>query len=877
MSLINDGYGSIEEMSNPRIGTAKLRWRPVSMRNDKDDSPYALPAGWNQSDSKWNWRVWIEITCKEWSNDEKPPFSWFVTTHSVDYWFADDPINAGTKLVLFVGPHVAVVQKDLTVAEKIVAPTIQIIRLDSTAEVPQPGETVDLGQMLGDRPVDEFFYGMPRTDDYQNRPKPKPGDFDQSPHMAVDIVRTGLELIMTKRWEYWQLKIKLSDVMPSFFRIVLMGIEMRYDGSGKGYAFHRLRVYHSPETTVDFTVDVAAYKKLQPAVASVETVCVPFVTEARKRPLMGPIGKHPASASVDDAIVGDNYNDMEGVPKGGFQGQKAATTLKPLLFENGRYKVFSLFSTTAIGFIPVVGQIYDVADCICIAMTGEDLWGSKKTKADIALIAGLGILGGIGDVVGSLRHLSAPELRAMDDVGKYVFPNATLISKNPNIVTSFARASFNASNAALRRAAQMLSDSGEAQKMLLEMQTIVKGDDYGLSTVTDYVTGRRTIELEKFGTDLAAKLYAVMRKNADTLPFEEQPQILQIVLKEGRDLLNVAEVNALDAEKLGKLKLIFNAADEAQNAQGVLKQIAAVDSGVSKLMEELVLQKVKQRLKNHPTLRRRYVAYVSKHGKTGTIDDFVETSIENYIAKKATGQALDFFELIYGADTLAKLKGGSDRLSPAQLLEKYPSYIKKAKELLNDANLYWKHRDEIERSYPGLGRILNSDHILEKRLRKMAVDGPAIDHSMFTALLVPADHEVAKVLAKHGVDVGWYIHVDKTRWLHELLPQGREGDLLIENVVAAYQYFWVHKMGASHETFKALVEPDLKILAVEMFAGVMSRTDAEKHVQARMRGWFEKRSEDALRLEVDLFRGRMRLDPLAKTSIGNRVTTSPDL
>ena len=867
MGLVNDGQGTIEEMANPRIGTAILRWRPLSPVKDKDGAPGALAPGWNKGLSAWAWRPWIEITAKEWSNDEKPPFSWYVATRTIRYgcpkaWVFADPANVGTTLILFVAPHVAVITRDITVPSGFVAPEVQIVRLDSAAEVPEPGESADLGQMMGERPVDEYFDGMPRGDSWREPPKREPGKFDQRGYLAMDIIRHPTGIVLTKRWEDWRIKIDLSPVMPSFFRIELVETRtVRWRDTS--YAFHRFRIYHGNYTRVTFELDSFAYyadsPTAVPATASVELIEVPFDTRAGKRPLMGPIGGQPASTATDDAILWDNYHAITGVPKGGFPGQLKPVKPKPELFENARYRIMNLFATSAIGFIPVVGQLYDVADCISIAMTGKDLWGARRTKGDILMIAAFGVLGGIGDLARGAKTLSAQDIGTLNAVGQKLFPDSIPISTNPGLTLAFARASFNASNAALRRAAAIMAEGGGAKRKLSEM--------------LDLMNSGSRVEIEKFGEEFADELYRVMRQQADALPFEEQPQILQIVLEEGRDLLKVAVIERRPKATRAKIIALFEAAETSQDARGLLAELRGIDATAADLMQDLLLEKVRRRLHSHPTIRRRHAAYVTRYG---------EIDIAEYIAKKATGSALEFVELIYGTATLELLKGKRKLKPPADILRDNPGYVPKIKELLNDANSYWRHRAQIEERYPGMGRILNSDHILEKRFRKMAPEPEMIDHDGFTALLVPADREVAKILQDNGIDIGWYVHVDKTRWMNELLPQGREGELRMENIAAAYQYFWVHRMGADHATFKALIEDDLKMLGTEVYKllgpkAIAGGADPAAHVASRISGWLYPRSESALRLEIDLFRKRLGLSKLAETTIGQAVTKAPGL
>ena len=121
-------------------------------------------------------------------------------------------------------------------------------------------------------------------------------------------------------------------------------------------------------------------------------------------------------------------------------------------------KMFPMFFDTAIGFIPVVGTVYDLATIALIASSGTDFWGEKGSNGEAALIAGFLILGSFGRIVKHSK-LSIQYFSNMGNTSYLMFPNHKIFSPNPGFSKLFLSLIHSTTDPAFAKAIGNLFDA----------------------------------------------------------------------------------------------------------------------------------------------------------------------------------------------------------------------------------------------------------------------------------------------------------------------------------------------------------------------------------------------------------------------------------
>lgn len=859
MPFINDGYGCIREEANPHTGKATLYWRPLHPTYDNAEATGALAPNWSADDATWNFKPVLEFEAKEWAYDDKPPFSWYVTTRPPTTWlggYAGSWANVFTTLVVFVAPHVTVRRLPAPfyrLVSSYANPDIRIIRVDSIYEVPLPGSEPNLGHLLGDRPTLEYFNGRLSGGDLLDEVNAG-AVYDSNDPLSIPDVRIrreDLSLIVEKPTRF-QIKVNLHETHPSFFKIGVFHHTRKLPPDfklppgwedyipsqhvSKTEAHQTLfKIIYGGAATVEFKADGFAKAGMQYIRAKLEVKRVGY---SRRKKEERPVHAGWLSDDVETqtVIVQDRFAEPEHYNfKSGHWSEVEADP-----DWHGLDTIFQL----GIGFIPVVGQLYDVADIVSVALTGEDLWGVKKSETDIILMGGFAMLGVLGDLA---KYI---DLGQMTRIGGYLFPGSKVVSLNPNFPRFLVRAAFSGTPAFTHAGEVLAKKHGD--ELMREMDALIKaGDEAGLTRLA-----------KRFETEFEQ----IMRANAKTIPFSSQPATIAM-LRNGKGELGtmLRNIDGLPPSVRDQVANIWDEAHKTEDLTELLDDIKRVSStAYSKLLDALK-QKMIDDVNNDPAIIRRAAAYFARYGKPYTPYGYLTK-----VAGKGT-EAIEAFELKFGEKALDILK---DRRSPPDAETIIARYGDQIDELINDIDTYDNHRKMITSKFSGLGIALNSDHILESRFRKSEYFEGSVDSSLFRAILVPANLDVAKKMRASGHDIGWYIHTQKTARMNELLPQ-KNDFYSAEEIADAYQLFWIHEMGMDPKFFQNLFEEELQYLYMaQKGAHVIEGIDnpnAGKIVFTAIK------DKDELIKTVYGRIGKMKLQWFADTKVGQRVSDAPGL
>lgn len=879
MPFVNDGYGCVYQTSDPGRGVAELYWRPLHRIHDNADATGALPPGWNAGKPDWQYRRLARITAKTWQNDAKPPFSWLVNVMPARSWFGwllGDYVNLASTIHLFVAPHVELETFDVDPGFYFAEPDLIVVRLDSSGEVPLPGREANLADLIGERPLLEYFSGTLQTADVSgdgrgqiaiSSPTTLAGGIDARMLPSIHITREAKRFVIERKSQY-RIEINLSETEPSFFRIAIAdpnrgpmgrdipGLPPQWDDHQtiKGARDPNetcYRIIHSPNVTIGFTMAASRrVLKTDPRTARVETRVVRRDAKLGA-PMLLPL--QTAMSRIEAAvIVSDNYSDLS-------DPDRAVTmldfyspnwdTIEPEPFEGDIDSLFQM----GIGFIPVLGQLYDVADIISIAVTGRDLMGAKASKTDIALIAAFSLFGVLGDAARTV------DLGQATRIAQHLFPGAKIVSLNPNFVRTFVRAIMDGSPA-LRHAAAGLADEIGPQTLRDMDRLMLAAQQKGLDDAT-----RAGIEAElaTLATTFNEAISNRMIRNARDIPFDRQPATLDLLRSyQAQFRVVLAGIEDLDIEVIDAVLVRWDEAHALDQLDSLLAAIDEVNARAGKALRDAICERIAEDVNNDPVIWRRAAAYFAGHGKPYTPLGYLVN-----IAGPGT-EAREVFDLKYGRAAFDLIKGRT-RPDIDQLIAEFEPQIR---ELIYDRRTYYQHR-ELIRQFPGLGYILNSDHLLEARFRKVARNGGSIDPGAFLAMLVPPNAETAEKLARRGIQLGWYVHQAKTARINELLPQ-RVADYEIQEIADAYQLFWVHEQGMDPGVFSELFEQE--------FYNLSRARNGERVGYGEMpvissTSFTLPKSRAALVSSLDLLKLRMALPDVVLAEVGSRISNGAGL
>ncbi|MEP5624985.1 MAG: hypothetical protein ABJP82_20630, partial [Hyphomicrobiales bacterium] len=846
-----------------------LFWRPLDPVKDNADATGAYPPNWNEDDSTWDFKPVLEFTAKEWAYDDKPPFSWFVTVRPATTLlsgYAGEWANVFTTLIVFVAPHVKVERLPrpfYRVASSYANPDIRIIRVDSIYEVPRPGSEPNLGLLLGERPTLEYLNGRLAPGEYldevnANTLPDGPTSFSLP---DVRIVREDLRLTIEKKTRF-RLKINLHETDPSFFKVGVFpdfikptrnirvpGLETNENALGVRSQDVVFKVIYGGAASVEFSSDALNMGDQYYIGAKLETRKVAHRPETEKRPATALwLNDGVESLSKKESIIKkDRFAEPE-------YYDFRSGTWNEFDADPDWHGIDTLFQM-GIGFIPVVGQLYDVADILSVALTGKDIWGAKKSKSDIILMGGFAIFGVLGDLS---KHV---DIAQMTRIGEYLFPGYKVVSKNPNFARFLVRAAF-AGTPSFTHAGEVLAKK-HGDEFMREMDRLIQaGDEAGLAALA-----------KRFESEFEA----VMRANAESIQFSKHPATVAILRNSSGELGHV--LRNIDESDVPKpvLDRIINTWDEAHGKMELDNLLDDIE-GISKVAHAKLLDALQQKIvddvSNDPAVIRRAAAYLARYGDAKYIEKHGEAfSPFGYlvnVAGKST-EARDAFDLKYGKKAWPILTGRKPPPDPEAMIKRYGKEIDS---FLNDIDTYHNHREVISEYFPGLGIVLNSDHILESRFRKSEYFEGSVDSSLFRAILVPANLVVAKAMRASGHDIGWYIHTQKTARMNQLLPQ-KNDFYTAEEIGDAYQLFWIHEMGMDKTFFQNLFEEELQFLHMaqnghHVIDGIDNPLEGKIVFTA-----FKERDELIKTVYGRI--GKMKLHWFEDAKIGNRVSDAPGL
>lgn len=429
------------------------------------------------------------------------------------------------------------------------------------------------------------------------------------------------------------------------------------------------------------------------------------------------------------------------VPEGG--GRTPGFDFRWRFSPRTRYTISGI--ETVLGFIPVVGDAYDIAQTIYTAATGEDFWGDPVSPQEMALMMVgclITVVPMVGDSLATLQRglRRFRRLRTVADVlGSEEVANAirrnvdehvhTVLNENPLLQRRLVRV--------MDQVARGRPYTAEIIEALAELDRLVR-EVSGRS-------GRRWIQ-QKITELPPGELYDLVSDSVEGL----EPLRRAVDLDEW--LVPAAERRrAMDS--LGE----YLAADIDADAF-----VGSLDPRIqARLAQEIERRDLRRiftsdfRGFQNPELAQAFQRYRSRGGRA---------NVARWARSQTRGKARQILLRELGNDFASRIRRGlSDQL--------IPNVTQEARGLFGRLfGLVDSYRDLL-RTRRGFGHLFEADHLLEKRFSRSArVSGAFPDEDDLFAILVPKDPAVRRQLRDFPI----YDHRTKTQLFNQLIPHGEE-------------------------------------------------------------------------------------------------------
>lgn len=781
--------------------------------------------------------------------------------------------NVEITLYLFVAPQVSVTQTDKD-GLKNLGLTVKVVRLDDWNSIPNPGANISIGDYVRAFELEGFIavegLGIDSQSD-KNLPEQSSGPLTEAEKEAYESERAnrrkltelsnitatfdGLNLNIIQKDNGYGIEIKRDEKTPNLLNILLYveaesNSKIRhhyYIGRSEGVSISAWRGTETLTTQPFNNLQVSVYpiertfKEPYRHVGTLLNVshdvfepCAPFSLEDLKERMKD---KNAHLFPPIEQVV--SCDSLENWSPPTYSQLKRNANFKLLIDHKYLFAGFKeetvipMVIDTVIGLIPYVGTMYDLATIAHIAATGTDFWGEKKGPADIALIASFMLLSSFGRIAKAAKE-SVPALGKLGRVNQVLFPNRAIISPNPGVSPTFLRTIFSSIDPVFAKAASRVLDSTTTLRYADELEQATKA----LHNAKNEEVALRLIKeiLEKIEKEIAeiaswpvGKIYehpafleASGRVLIDDIP--SMSRLIDDAVEEVTDDAAAQAQRALEIQqhlqRTQKIEGIVRNAVRNGDYTGMIDDIRRIDTKVANEWVEKTRQQMLDDLTSNAQVQKAFKNYQANGGK----DDII-----NYSLKRARGGLRAALNRRYGKagfDFMLE-RGGKASKDIEEILD-HPGAIEEIERLMLTLDSYGDLREAITNSkIPGLGYILEADHLLEKRVRIIARNRMRHPDD-YLAILVPADKKVADALRKRGIDTFFYVHAAKTRRMNELLPQGQEVRISLQTMADAYQKYWVHEVGMSMETFQGLFRKEFSELAKD--AGVGRASLARKKV-----------------------------------------------
>lgn len=467
-----------------------------------------------------------------------------------------------------------------------------------------------------------------------------------------------------------------------------------------------------------------------------------------------------------------------------------------------RTRAVALASDVGIGFIPVIGDIYDISQFALAAITGRNFWGEKVHETELLMLGLTALLPTVLGATPAVLRASARISKANPRFAKVLDPivqRAMAVRVDP------------------RLAQTVRGLSEEDQHRLLDLAAAVAegrmASRAALATVAE--------SLQRGFLELADEL-----RLHQTLLREYEELLSDPLVTEALRGLGAAEPRsraALRAFRAGALDLGQALAVLPEPVRAALfdfHELAKVRRVFSSAFDELLVE----------PLASGFRLYRSR-GNSG--------SAVQWALRQTRPPYRPVLDQFLGADYVRTLNRLIERGHIPRVDEAAKQFYERVQGV---ADFYRDHRKLTQ----GRGNLFEVDHLLEKRFFKSPLVENVVDESDMFAFIVPKNPAVAKELP---MQVG-YAHSEKTRMLRELIPHGSEDLFNLQEWWDAH-LFTFKRLGVPENLLKRL-EGTFDDLKQSVKQDVQYRYDQTEDLFLAAKGWGQRGGTGVLRVPATL-------------------------
>lgn len=468
---------------------------------------------------------------------------------------------------------------------------------------------------------------------------------------------------------------------------------------------------------------------------------------------------------------------------------------------------------TMLGFVPVVGDAYDIAQTIYAGITGEDFWGDPVSPEEMGLMA-VGCLISLVPIAGDslatvqrglrrfrrLRRLA--DVLGTEEVTEAIRRNAdehvgTVLRENPQLRRRLVGVMDHAARGR-PHTAEMIEALAELDRLVREVSGR-SGRRWLRQKVTEIQSPEQLYDLLSDSVEGMEPLRRAVDPDAWLVPVVERRRAMESLAGYlSGDIDAHSFVRGLDARIQARLAREIERRD--------LRRIFTSDF---RGFQNLELAQAFQR-------------YRSRGGRANAA---------RWARSQTRGKPRQILMRELGNDFASRIRRGlGDQL--------IPTVTSQARDLFERLfGMVDSYRDLL-RARRGYGHLFEADHLLEKRFSRSArVSGVFPDEEDLFAILVPKNAAVRRQLG----DVPIYDHRTKTQLLNQLIPHGEEDFYSLQKWWDAH--VWVYE---SLGLDRSLYRPRL----VEQFEDLVRATGETVNFDAPIRNVQEFVQDRALDLHA---------------------------
>ncbi|MBM3811656.1 MAG: hypothetical protein FJW20_08455 [Acidimicrobiia bacterium] len=441
--------------------------------------------------------------------------------------------------------------------------------------------------------------------------------------------------------------------------------------------------------------------------------------------------------------------------------------------------VYGPMLEAVIGFIPLVGTVADVVHLTYMAAYGENFWGDQVSETDILLQAGFALVGVVADFDDAAKLIGL-EPSLFKAIPGELFPGAKLVSTNPGLLPWLKEALEKTADPLLLEVAERnrkqillaLEDYSKAwvkdPQAFLDAFKRYVADPYLEAVESGAIAGRMAVAA-------VSEIHPTHLDGFQALPWEKQKEVLELwnatlsPPETRRDLFRrITEgLDAIDPT----LKSQFDTAFQDWRMLRVFS--ADATSFRSKLLDE----------------------GFRKYKARGGLKNAVQ-----WAAAQRSGKYYDHLRSLMGREFKTVLRDTEEywKLTPEAL---------RKLETINPSKFFNFYEAVREVSH-GLGKWFQVDHVMEQRFIKnhpvlkavfdTGKGRPPLSDVM--SILVPANQRVDAQLSRKLNNFP-YIHAQKTQYMRQLIPHGKEADFNLLDVFDAHVIVMKHQLDLTGQFF----------------------------------------------------------------------------